>query len=226
MWIDHRQAQEFADHSERERTTVKASATHGFASEPNFQRLRGERVGRRVVLSVLALFVLAGAAGLLGVRSRTVSASANGYDLSVTYATMTRSGLSTPWSFSVHRDGGFEGPVTVATTLDYFELFDENGLDPDPSAATVSGELLVWTFDPPEGETYPSLSTRAWALRSKAESTPPRLSLIDRFQSSKFPTTRGSCPSGNRLSSGRDLLLLVHHDARAGKERAFGALPL
>ncbi|MBA2313068.1 MAG: hypothetical protein H0V97_09760, partial [Actinobacteria bacterium] len=43
--------------------------------------------------------------------------------------------------------------MTVATTLDYFELFDENGLDPDPSAATVSGELLVWTFDPPEGET-------------------------------------------------------------------------
>ncbi len=153
MWIDHRLAQEIADHSERERTTVKASATHGFASEPNLQRLRRERVGRRVVLSVLALFVLAGAAGLLGVRSRTVSASANGYDLSVTYATMTRSGLSTPWSFSVHRDGGFEGPVTVATTLDYFELFDENGLDPDPSAATVSGELLVWTFDPPEGET-------------------------------------------------------------------------
>ncbi|MBA2313069.1 MAG: hypothetical protein H0V97_09765 [Actinobacteria bacterium] len=75
---------------------MTATATHGFASEPNLQRLRGERVGRRVVLSVLALFVLAGAAGLLGVRSRTVSASANGYDLSVTYATMTRSGLSTP----------------------------------------------------------------------------------------------------------------------------------
>ena len=134
--------------------TVKTtSATEGFASEPSLERLQDERVGRRVVLTVLTLIVLAGAAGLLGVRSRTVSASAHGYDLSVTYATITRSGLSTPWSFSVHRDGGFEGPVTVATTLDYFELFDENGLDPDPSAATIDGDLLVWTFDPPEGET-------------------------------------------------------------------------
>jgi hypothetical protein len=42
--------------------------------------------------------------------------------------------------------GGFNGPVTIATTGDYFDLFVENGLDPDPEAATTSGDLLIWEF--------------------------------------------------------------------------------
>ncbi len=49
----------------------------------------------------------------------------------------------------VRRPGGFDGPVTVATTSDYLEAFDENSLDPEPSSATTDAERVIWEFDPP-----------------------------------------------------------------------------
>jgi hypothetical protein len=101
----------------------------------------------------LAVFVGLGAAGVWGVRTRAVSASGGGYELTVSYAVVTRPGLATPWAVEVRRGGGFDGPITVATTGAYFDLFDENGLDPDPAAATTDGDLLVWEFDPPTGDT-------------------------------------------------------------------------
>lgn len=55
----------------------------------------------------------------------------------------------------VRRAGGFEGPVTIASTSLYFEAFDENGLDPDPSKATSDSERVIWQFDTPEkGDTF------------------------------------------------------------------------
>jgi hypothetical protein len=114
-------------------------------------RARRARAIRRTFVVVLALFITAGAAGRLGVRSRTVTAKGGGYELTVTYGQVSRPGLPTPWSFTLRRPGGFDGPVTMTTTSKYLDLFDENGFDPQPSTATE--EYVIWEFEPPPGDT-------------------------------------------------------------------------
>ena len=109
---------------------------------------------RRIFVVILCSFLLAGLLGVFGVKSRTVSASGGGYELEVTYASAARPGLAIPWSIEVKKEGGFDGKtVTIATTAGYFDLFDENSLDPDPQSATSSGEDIIWEFEKPKGDT-------------------------------------------------------------------------
>ena len=126
-------------------------ATSTAPEEVPLPRLRRARRLRRTFLSLVFLVVLAAAFGLLGVRTETVKVTAEGYELEVRYGKVSRPGLATPWSVTVTHEGGFNGPVKLATTAAYFDIFDENGLDPEPSTSTTSGDLLVWEFDPPDG---------------------------------------------------------------------------
>ena len=105
---------------------------------------------RRSFLGLLVVFVALGAANVYGVRTTTVAASGEDYSIEVRYASVSRPGLATPWSVEIRKPGGFDGPVTLATTSSFFDLFDENGLDPDPSAATTDDERVLWEFEPPE----------------------------------------------------------------------------
>ncbi len=75
-----------------------------------------------------------------------------GVELTVHHAAVTRGGLATPWSVRVHRAGGFDEPVRLAVTTAFLDSFDENGLDPDPSAATATDDEVIWEFDPPAGD--------------------------------------------------------------------------
>jgi hypothetical protein len=115
--------------------------------------LRRSRLGRRALLTILAAFVLLGASSLLGVHTSTRQASGGGYDLKLVYPAVTRPGLAVRWILFIHRGGGFSGPVQVATTSTYFNLFDFNNLDPVPSKQTTSADQSIWEFDPPAGET-------------------------------------------------------------------------
>jgi hypothetical protein len=117
-----------------------------------------EQVGRarsvrRLGTGLLALFLVLGAVNVFGVRSDEVSASGGGYELTVTYAAMSRPGLATPWDVEVRRPGGFDRPVIIATTGQYLDMFDENGLDPEPSSSTATEDLIIWEFEPPSGDT-------------------------------------------------------------------------
>ena len=111
------------------------------------ERVRNGLWLRRIFTIGLAGFLLLGALNVYGVRSGEVSATGGGYELEVRYAKVSRPGLATPWSVEVTRPGGFDGPVTLATTASYFDAFDENGLDPDPTESVSDGERIVWTFD-------------------------------------------------------------------------------
>jgi hypothetical protein len=121
--------------------------------ETDLGRARQARAVRRVFLTLLAIFIALGLAGRLGVRTRTVKAAGGGYELTVIYGQVTRPGLPTPWSFTVRRPGGFEGPVTVATTHRYLDMFDENGFDPEPTSSTATERYLIWEFEAPPGDT-------------------------------------------------------------------------
>ena len=37
-------------------------------------------------------------------------------------------------------------------TAEYFDIYESQGLDPEPASQTADGEFLYWTFDPPPGE--------------------------------------------------------------------------
>jgi len=69
--------------------------------------------------------------------------------VTVEYAAVARAGLDVPWQVKVRRAGGFDGPVTLAVTADYFDIYEEQGLDPQPTAESSDGTYLYWTFDPP-----------------------------------------------------------------------------
>lgn len=100
-----------------------------------------------------AATIAAGALGLLGVSSRQVQASGAGYNLTVEYGRITRPGLATPWALRISRPGGFQSDtIMVSTTSSYFDIFDENGLEPEPLASVDDGESIIWTFSTPPGQ--------------------------------------------------------------------------
>ena len=118
------------------------------------ERQRAARTGRRVFIVLLFVFLGLGLAGVLGVRTGVVTASGEGYELEVEFATVTRPGLATPWSTTIRHPGGFDGPIKIAVSSEYFDMFDENGLDPDPDGATADGEFVYWEFQPPDGDEF------------------------------------------------------------------------
>jgi hypothetical protein len=115
---------------------------------------RRGRTWRRVFVAVLSLHLLLGMLFVYGPKTAEKRASAAGYELTVRYVSRSRPGLAAPWSAEIRRDGGFRNrPVTVSMTSSYFDLFDENGLDPDPISTRSEGDLLVWQFESPQGDT-------------------------------------------------------------------------
>ena len=119
---------------------------------PGLRTIRRARLGRRVGMAVFLAIIVMGLANLFGVRSATVTDSGGGFDLRVTYASISRSGLATPLTIDVVREGGFDGPVVLGITSAYLAMFDQNAITPPPSGASTSGDLHLLTFDPPQGE--------------------------------------------------------------------------
>jgi hypothetical protein len=109
------------------------------------------RPWRLAAITALSLVVLLGAAGLFGVRSRTVSASGGGYDLSLTYPRVARAGLDVPWHVTLRHEGGFQGQraITLAVTARYFDIYETQGFHPEPDTETRDGEFLYLSFTPP-----------------------------------------------------------------------------
>ncbi|HUR49980.1 MAG TPA: hypothetical protein VMY88_10715 [Acidimicrobiales bacterium] len=127
----------------------------------------------------ITAFVIAGAANVFGVRHSEVAAEAKGYQLTVKYGASSRPGLATLWEVEIRHAGGFDGPITLATTASYFGAFDENGLDPDPDKAYGEDEQIIWEFEPPEGDVF-SLSFDARIEPAQQLATfPARTALLD-----------------------------------------------
>ncbi len=116
--------------------------------------LRRARLGRRLFVAALTVFLGLGLLNVFGVRTAETTATAGADRLTVRYATVTRPGLASPWSVELRRAGGFgNGTVTVSADSAYFEIFDENGFEPDPLESRTDGDRIVWTFAAPVGDT-------------------------------------------------------------------------
>jgi hypothetical protein len=57
--------------------------------------------------------------------------------------------------------------VKVSSESDYFELFDENGFDPQPESESAVDGKLVWTFSVPPGSSKLELSFDAFVEPDK-----------------------------------------------------------
>jgi hypothetical protein len=112
-------------------------------------RLRRARAMRRLSAVGLCLLLAAALLGRLGVRTGEVSGRGNGYELTLRFPETTRAGLAVRWEAEIRHAGGFSRVVTLAVDSSYLDLFDENGLDPDPVGATSDGERVIWSFEPP-----------------------------------------------------------------------------
>jgi hypothetical protein len=140
--------------SPSEHRTATRSAGASTAPDPiSLRHLRRDRWIRRVVMGGLTIFVLLGASGVFGVRTASVSASGGGYRLTVIYPAVARPGLAIKWELRLTRAGGFDGPISLATTLQYFDILDFNNWQSTPTSITNRGDMVVWVFDPPEGDT-------------------------------------------------------------------------
>lgn len=106
------------------------------------------------MLTVLLALVVAGASGLLGVRSTTTTADRGGWHLSVEHAAVARAGLDVPWNVTVRHPGGFGASLTLAVTGDYFDIYETQGFHPEPAATRRDAETLYLTFDAPDGDTF------------------------------------------------------------------------
>ena len=135
---------------------AQAPARPSLPTEPPPTDLRTQvhaRTGRRVFGVLLLVFLGLGAFGVYGVRTAERTAAAGGYELTVTYATVSRPGLATPWSFEVRRPGGFPDGLTVAALSSYFDAYDENGFSPSPETETDDGRRTIWRFAPSTADT-------------------------------------------------------------------------
>lgn len=132
--------------------------TQAISTLPDETDLRHARFDRRITLTLALGFtavVLIALSGRLGVSTSTTSArTAGGTEVEIHFGRITRPGLATPWTVTVHRPEGFSGPVIVRSTSSYFDMFDENGLAPAAAATTQDGEMVIWEFDPPPGNAF------------------------------------------------------------------------
>lgn len=109
---------------------------------------------RRLGLALLAVLVAADLSGLLGTRTGSKTVEGDGYTMRLLYPAFGRAGLDVTWQVRVHHIGGFSDPIVLRVTGDYFDIFESQGLHPEPSSQTRDATGLVLTFDPPSGDTF------------------------------------------------------------------------
>lgn len=133
--------------------------------------VRRARNARRVGLTLLTLFVLCGAVGLFGTRTGERSATAAGWTVTVTYPKASRPGHAVRYEVEVKHPGGFDGPIRMRLSSDYFDLFDENSFGPSAESETTTGAYDLYEFSPPAGDTFVvSSDTRIEPARQRGTS--------------------------------------------------------
>lgn len=123
--------------------------------------MRRRVAGYRVTAALLALLVLVALADtaspgidVFGVGDGHVRAAGHGFELEVRYPSVTRPAVASPFDVEVTNPDGFDAEIELAINRDFLEIWDVNGLFPEPSEQRSEGDLIIWTFDPPDGDVF------------------------------------------------------------------------
>lgn len=109
---------------------------------------------RRIALAALTLIIVSAGVGFLGVKSGTVTASGDGYEMELEYATIARAGLDVPFDVTLTHAGGFDSDIVLALTADYFDIFEHQGVSPEPDSESSEGQMVYLTFPAPRGDEF------------------------------------------------------------------------
>lgn len=109
---------------------------------------------RRGAVVLIAVFLVAGLVGILGVHTATTTASRNGYQLTVQYPQTGRAGLDIVWNVEVRHPGGFGKQLTIRITSDYADILEQQGISPEPASETQDAQWDYLTFTAPAGDTF------------------------------------------------------------------------
>lgn len=137
---------------------------------------------RRAVLSVILAIVLAGATNRLGVSTTEHSASGGGWSLELHYAAIARAGLDVPWQVTVTHAGGFDGPVELAVTGRYLDIFETQGFHPEPSDESRDGDTLYLSFKPPDSGDTMVVAYDAYIQPASQQGRTGSVSVVDQGQ--------------------------------------------
>jgi hypothetical protein len=121
---------------------------------PSLRRVRRAQWERRLLIGLLVAILVAGFTGLFGTRTRATESTGNGYALQVHFASIARPGVAVPFDIQVQRDGGFDGAVTLTVSASYLSSIDAQSIEPEPQSTTSDGDLIVFQFQPPQGDTF------------------------------------------------------------------------
>ncbi len=133
--------------------------------------VRRAQTVRRIGATLLVLFVLAGAMGLFGTKTGTTEAEAGGYRVEVTYPQISRPGHAVRFKVVIRHQGGFQDPIRVRMSSQYFDLLDENAFDPDPDSQTTDATYSYLEYKAPKGDVFViSSDTRVEPDRQRGES--------------------------------------------------------
>jgi hypothetical protein len=144
-------------------TAGRGTVTDALSRDSTLRGVRTSEKGRLARWArwgaIVALVIVVGvaASGWLGVRTGTVSASGDGFRLTVVYATVARAGLDVPLRVQVDRlDGSdFDDDVTLEINARYLSIFETQGFQPDPDQSAAVGDAIRKTFtQPPTGPSF------------------------------------------------------------------------
>lgn len=100
--------------------------------------------------------VIGALAGAAGLSVATTEQTVGDLFVELTYPTIARPGIATPLTLDIHSVGGSAlGNVEVTVPRKYLDLFDENGLAPEPNTIESDGNVERWSY---EGLNVPVLS--------------------------------------------------------------------
>ena len=133
--------------------------TSDLATSTEPAALRKRRALYRLVsfllVAVMALAVADLFLPVLGVDSTTTRVEAtDGTLMVVEYPSVTRPALASPFAIELTRPDGFDGPIEIAISRPWIEVWDENGMYPAPSSETGDERWVIYEFDPPEGDRF------------------------------------------------------------------------
>lgn len=111
------------------------------------------RIGRRIVLMLVALFILISLTNVFGMETTTTSGSP-GQEIIVTAPLISRAGMDAKISMGLRTSKTISAPITITIDQDYLDGFSTYDISPAPDSESSDGTLLVLRYDAPQENSF------------------------------------------------------------------------